>query len=91
MALWYGLVTLTIQVKSKLARLLKITMKTIRRKEHLSLESLYEQSVLREAHKILANPIHALHTEYELLPSGRRYRFPMCMYNHFKKFYTHFS
>ncbi len=63
MALWYGLVTLTIQVKSKLVRLLKIAMKTIRRKENLSLESLYEQSVLREAHTILANPLHVLHIQ----------------------------
>ncbi len=49
---WFG--NLTIQVKSKLARLLKIAMKTIGRKEYLSLESLYEQLVLREAHQILA-------------------------------------
>ncbi len=77
---WFG--NLTIQVKSKLARLLKIAMKTIGRKKYLSLESLYEQSVLREAHQMLANPIHVLHT-YELLPSGRRYRFLMCRYKRF--------
>ncbi len=65
---WFG--NLTIQVKSKLACLLKIAMKTIGRKEYLSLESLYEQLVLREAHTILDDPLHVLHTEYELLPSG---------------------
>ncbi len=85
---WFG--NLTIQVKSKLARLLKIAMKTIGRKEYLSLESLHEQSVLREAHQILANPLHVLHTEYELLPSGRRYRFPMCRYR-FKKYFIPMS
>ncbi len=65
---WFG--NLTIQVKSKLACLLKIAIKTIGRKEYFSLESLYEQSVLREAHKILDDPLHVLQTEYELLPSG---------------------
>ncbi|XDV21520.1 hypothetical protein PO909_026611 [Leuciscus waleckii] len=86
---WFG--NLTIQVKSKLARLVRIAVKTIGRKEILSLESLYEQSVLREAHKIVVDPLHVLYTEYELLPSGRRYRFPMCRYNRFKKSFIPFS
>jgi len=50
--------------------------------KNLSLESLYVQSVLREAHKIVAD---------ELLPSGRRYGFPMCRYNRFKKYFIPFS
>lgn len=52
---------LTIQVKSKLAHLLKIAMKTIGKNKCLSLVSLYEQSVLRKSHKILADPLHILH------------------------------
>jgi len=64
--IWFG--NLTAQAKFNLARLVKIVMKTIGKKEHQSFESLYKQSVLREPHQIL---VEALHIEYELLPSER--------------------
>ncbi len=47
----------------------KNSNETIGLKEYLSLELLYEQPVLRAAHNILADPLHVLHTEYELFPS----------------------
>lgn len=60
---WFG--NRTAQAKSKLARLVKIAMKTIGKKEHQSFESLYKRSVLREAHQILAEALHFYY--YELL------------------------
>lgn len=78
-----GSCNLTVQAKTKLGCLVKIAMKIAGKGEYEAIQSLYEQSVLREAHKILADPLHILNTEYELLPSGR-YRLPMCRYNRFK-------
>ncbi len=42
-------------------------MKIAGKGEYEVLRSLYEQSVLKEAHTILADPLHILNTEYELL------------------------
>ncbi len=42
-------------------------MKIAGKGEYEALRSLYEQSVLKEAHTILADPLHILNTEYELL------------------------
>lgn len=63
MASKYGLVTLLFRKKSKLGRLVKIAMKIARKGEYQAIQSLYEQSVLTEAHKILVGPLNVLHTE----------------------------
>ena len=44
----------------------------------------YEQTVLRQAQRTVTDPSHILHLEYDLLPSGRRYRVPHCKLKHFK-------
>lgn len=72
-----------VQAKTKLGCLVKIAMNIAGKGEYEARQLLYEQPVLREAHKILADPLHILNTEYELLPSGRWYRLPMCRYNRF--------
>ncbi len=64
---WYG--SLSVQPKNRPARL--VAIKVIRRKEHQSLQFIYEQSLLREVQKILANSFYFLHAQYELLPAGR--------------------
>ncbi len=80
---WFG--NITVQSKAKLARLVKTAMGIIGKREYQTLESSYEHSVLKEVTKILSDPSHSLYSEYELLPSGRRYRLPMCRYIRFKK------
>ena len=41
-----------------------------------SLEQLYKSRTLQMATKILSDPTHLLHDQYDLLPSGKRYRMP---------------
>ena len=48
------------------------------------LQSIHEQSVLMQAQRNTTDPSHILHAEYELLPSGSRYRVPHCEHNRFK-------
>lgn len=80
---WFG--NITVQSKAKLACLVKMAMKIIGKRQYQSLEYSYEQSIIKEGTKIVSDPSHNLNTEYELLPSGRRYRLPVCRYNCFKK------
>ena len=75
---------LSTQSKSNLQCLVQTAMKVMGRTDKLSLQSIYEQSVLRQAQRVLLDPSHILQTEYELLPSGRRYRIPKCKLNRFK-------
>ena len=82
MSAWYG--NLSVQLKSKIGRLIQSAMKVMGRSEKLPMQSIYEQSVLRQAEKILSDQTHILHTEYQLLPSGRRFRVPTCRLNRFR-------
>ncbi len=82
MSAWYG--NLSVHVKSKLNRLVQTAMKVIGRTENSSLQSIYEESVLRLAQRALSDPAHILNSEYQLLPSGKRYRAPLCKLNRFK-------
>lgn len=72
-AAWYG--DLTVQRKNKLIRFVHTAMKATG-KEYLSLKTIYEQSVLRQAQRIVTDPLHVFHTGYDLLPTGRRHRVP---------------
>ncbi len=47
MSAWYG--NLSVQLKSKLSRLVQTAIKVIGRTENLSLQSIHEQFVLRQA------------------------------------------
>ena len=52
-------------------------MKGMGVREHPTLQALFEETVIGKAKKIIADPSHVLHSEYELLPSGRCYRVPV--------------
>ena len=82
MQTWYG--NLSVQLKSRLGRLISTAFKIVGYQEQCYLQSLYEKSVLREAHKILDDPDHILNQELELLPSGRRFRMPNCRLKRYK-------
>ena len=79
---WFG--NLSTQSKSNLQCLVQTAMKVMGRTDKLSLQSIYEQSVLRQARRVVSDPSHILQMEYELLPSGRRYRIPKRKLNCFK-------
>ena len=79
---WFG--NLPVQLKTKLLRLIHTAWKIIGVKEHLSMQSIYEQASLRQANRIVSDTSHVLYAEYELLPSGRRFRVPCSRLNRFK-------
>ena len=74
MSAWYG--NLSVQLKSKIGRRIQAGMKAS--------EKLPCSPSTRQAEKILSDQTHILHTEYQLLPSGRRFRIPTCRLNRFR-------
>ena len=82
MAAWFG--TLSVQLKAKIAKMEKTAMKVIGRSNSPSLQSIFEKTVLSLANRVLSDPSHILSKEYELLPSGRRYRTWRCKSNRLK-------
>lgn len=82
MQCWYG--SLSLQNRNKLFKIIHLSSKivgTILK----PLPEIYETKVLSLAHKIISNPDHILHSEYSLLPSGRRYLVPILKTNRAKK------
>ena len=79
---WYG--NLTVQLKNRLRSMHKTAMKIIGIKQYESIEELYNQSVITQAIKISSDSTHPLSSEYELLPSGRRFRMSKWKTNRFK-------
>lgn len=67
---WFG--NLTAQLKNKLANMHQTTRKIIGRREYESVQSLYEQEVMKQARKIISDSQHPIFPEYESLPSGKR-------------------
>ena len=79
---WYG--NLTVKNKSKLARVVNMAGKiTGRPQSHLG--EIYKLSVHRKALAITADASHPMYCQFEVLPSGRRYRLPLARKNVFKK------
>lgn len=64
---------ISVHSKCKLNRLLRTALKVMGRTESSSLQSLCEESVLKPAQRVSPDPAVILHSEYELLLSGRRY------------------
>ena len=71
---WYG--SLSVQQKTKVDKIVNIASK-IAGVKFECLSSIYERQILNQAVKIISDPSHFLHSEYSLLPSGRRYKIPM--------------
>ena len=71
MAMWYG--NLNMQCRGKLQRIISLASKIIgKQQKHLS--CIYNEVLSKKAVKIINDPSHPLHREFDLLPSGRRYR-----------------
>ncbi len=83
---WYG--NLTVQSKSKLARLVQTALKIVGWEEKRPIQKMYEVSVLRQAKKIVADDTHILHANFNMLPSGRRLRILMCKSNRYKNYFV---
>lgn len=78
MAAWFG--SLTVQYKSKTEKMFKSAMKVNGNKNYSSL--FCEKIVVKQAQRIVLDPSHVLHSEYEVLPSGRWYR--ACRYKGYR-------
>lgn len=82
MQAWYG--NLSVRSKSQLVCLVKVAMKVIGVREYTPLQSIYESLVLKNAQTIVSDSSHVLFSTYQLLPSGNRYRVPLCKCNRYK-------
>lgn len=80
--IWFG--NLSVKLKAQLQTLIKRAGKIMGLAPPTSLQDLFDETVRKEGLKILEDSEHILHGEYELLPSGRRYRLPNCKTNRFK-------
>ena len=80
---WFG--NLSVKLKSQLSRLMRTAMKiTSSTSPMISLQEIFEQTLRRQSVKIIYDTKHVLHNEFQLLPSGRRYRTPPCRLNRYK-------
>ena len=79
---WFG--NLSVTLKSQLQNLVKRAGKIIGMQPPCSLQDIFNQTVRKQGLKIIRDPNHILHKEYELLPSGRRYRTLSCGLNRYK-------
>ena len=69
--------SLCVTEKNKLVQISKTASKIIGRPVP-SLSEITDKALLRKAHSVSADSSHPLHSEFELLPSGRRYRSIRC-------------
>ena len=72
---WFG--NISVKLKSQINRLVHTAMTVMGVREHPSLQMLFEKTIVKQARKIIADLSDVLYSEYELFPSGRRYRVPI--------------
>ncbi len=82
---WYG--NLSVQSKSQLVRLVKVAMKVICVREYTSLQSIYVLLVFKNVQAIVSDSSHVLFSTYQLLPSWKHYRVPLCRSNRYKNYF----
>lgn len=81
MAMWYG--NLNTKGRCKLQRIVNLASKIIG-KTQKQLSCIYKDVLRKKAVKIANDPSHPLCSEFELLPSGRRYKVPKANRNIYK-------
>ena len=79
---WYG--NLSVKSKNKLSKIVNIAGKVIS-KSQKKLCNIFDSAVHRKAKHITADTSHPLHSEFELLLSGHRFRVPRTSQNIYKK------
>lgn len=75
---------LLVQLKSRSQRLLNTCSKIVGHPVDNTFTEMWRKQTLRLADKISTDSDHVLHNEFELLPSGRRFRVPRCRGNRYK-------
>ena len=79
---WFG--NLSLANKNKLGRVVKNASKIVGKQQE-EINSIYQRSIRKKAASIVLDNLHPLNTQFEILPSGKRYRVPRCRKNIFKK------
>ena len=79
---WFG--NLSVKLKSQLQNLIKRAGKIMGMQPPCSLQATFERTLVMQGSKITRDPNHILHSQFELMPSGRRYRVPTCRLNRYK-------
>ena len=78
---WFG--NLSVQLKAQLTRLTRRAMKIMGVGQHPTLQAVFDETIIRPKINI-SDLTHVLHPEYQLLPSGGRFRVPQCRLNRIK-------
>lgn len=79
---WYG--NLNVKDKNKLSKIVNTAGKVIGKSQR-QLGDVFDKAVLRKARQISTDTLHPLNSEFELLPSGRRFRVPRASRNIYKR------
>lgn len=79
---WYN--SLSVKCKNRLLRIINIAGKIIGEKQ-VTLSDLYIVAVKRKASAIVTDSAHPLHSSFDLLPSGRRFKVPLAKKAKYKK------
>ncbi len=79
-----GLGKATVKWRNKLQKIVNMASKILG-KPQKQLSSLYDELIRSKAEKIISDSSHPLYSEFELLPSGKRYRLPMVRKSLYKK------
>jgi len=78
---WFN--SLSVKNKNRIERIVNQGNKITGRKQ-MTMAKLYQRQALGKAQNILSEVSHPLYYEFELLPSGSRYRMPLSKTNRFK-------
>ncbi|KAF7648010.1 hypothetical protein LDENG_00163040, partial [Lucifuga dentata] len=75
---WYG--SLNLKNRCKLGNIVKVCSKLVGT-DLTNLSQIHVTRATRKAQLVLSDSSHPLHRNFQLLPSGRRYRLPQCRTN----------
>ena len=79
---WFG--NASVSQGNMLRRIITTASKVLGIKQ-TGLDEIFKGWALRKAHKIIIDPSHPLYLDFELLPSGRRYRAPLSRKNRMRQ------
>lgn len=63
-------------------------MKIIGVSQYHTLHAVFDKTIIKQVQKIIFDPTLVLHPKYQLLPSGRPFKAPMCRLNHLKNYFV---
>ncbi len=78
---WYG--NLNVKSRGKFNSIVKICSNIVGT-EFRTIAQIYEHKVTKKGQLVLSDVIHPLCDEFQLLPSGRRFKLPLCKSNRYR-------